>query len=87
MDAVGIEVMRLMVFIHHSSWAVAVVGVAGVLSFLLATRTQNATLRRTIFAISAVAITFFMATGLSVGPMDDWQHQHGTCLLESLKKK
>lgn len=77
-------IARLMVMLHHHFWAIIAVFVFGVGTFVLGSYIQNAIARNIVCGIAIVAVAFVMATGAAIGPMDDWQHQHGTCLLVTI---
>ncbi len=79
-----LAIARLMVHMHHHIWAILVVFLVGVGAFVLGSYIQNAIARNVVFGIAIIAVAFVMATGASIGPMDDWQHQHGSCLLETI---
>ena len=79
-----LSIARLMVMMHHHIWAIVAVLCLGVGAFWLGSRIQNTVGRNLALGIGGIAVAFVMATGISIGPMDDWQHQHGSCLLETI---
>ena len=79
-----LAIARLMVMMHHHIWAIIAVSGFGVGALVLSSYIQNTIARNIVFGIAAVAVAFVMTTGLAIGPMDDWQHQHGSCLLDTI---
>jgi hypothetical protein len=73
-----------MVLMHHRVWAILVGIAAGFGAFVLGTYIQNTIARNVLFGIAIVALASVMATGMTIGPMDDWQHRHGSCLLDTI---
>lgn len=79
-----LAIPRLMVHMHHHVWAILVVFLLGFGAFVLGSYIQNTIARNVVFSVAVIALAFVMATGVAVGPMDNWQHQHGSCLLETI---
>ncbi len=75
---------RLMVMMHHHVWAILLVAVVGIAGLLVGSGIQNRVARVTVSGIGLAALSFVLATGAAIGPLDDWQHQHGSCLLQTL---
>lgn len=79
-------IARLAVMLHHNTWLSLGIAVLSVISFLWAWRVQN-TSARYVLLVLALAAAAAMAGAFSVAPFDDLEHQHGSCLLESLQKR
>ncbi len=78
---------RWMVVVHHD-WRLIVAFLAvGIAALLLAYSKRPGSARVILWIVSWVALTFIITTGLVIAPLDDWQHQHGGCLLESLQSE
>lgn len=89
MTSLEIGFIRVAILVHHSAWALLAIVTVGVGAFALSTYVRNKSLREatnTLWIICAFAYMAFSATGLSVGAIDNWQHQHHSCLLEALEK-
>lgn len=80
-----ITIERLMIMMNHHLWAIIAVSVVGITAFVIGSRIQNAVGRTIVLGIAVVTLAFVMATG-TIAPLDDWQHQHGSCLLDTLGK-
>ncbi len=80
------QITRLMVIMDHNLWAITLVALVGVGALIAGSQIRNRYGRNVVLGIGIITMAFHMATGASVAPLDHWQHQHGTCLLESLEQ-
>jgi hypothetical protein len=81
-----LAIARLMVIMNHHIWAILLVIVVGIGAFVLGSYIENSVARNIVSGIAAVTLGFVMAAGLAVGPLDDWEHQHGRCLLDTIEQ-
>ena len=82
-----LAIARLMVMMHHNLWYIIGVTGVGIAALLLGSQIHHSITRIVVIGIGIVVMAFVLTTGAIVGPLDNWQHQHGSCLLENLQKE
>jgi hypothetical protein len=80
-----ITIERWMIMMNHSWWAIIMVSTVGILAFVLGSRIRNTITRTAVLGVAVITLAFVMSTGV-IAPLDNWQHQHGSCLLDTLGK-
>jgi len=79
-----LTIARWMVMMHHRLWAIIAVFGVGIGIVILSSYISNLLIQHIGICIGMLVIAFVLTTGVVVAPLDDWQHQHGSCLLDTI---